>query len=271
VSPRSIPLGAPQLIQQGSGPRRRARSPLERAHADHRRNTAPSAADPRQTRGRPRLTLFVWTLDRTPRIAPEAPERADAAFERAHEDPADEVRRQTHRFQTLRSADARFTPDVPDRAGEPERGTGPRHGPWAARTLPSSAHTLILPKYRTKRPARARCSRSRRTPQITPDARDRTGRRQTLRTPQTPRITAPAADRAGGPGSRQRRQTAPDPPVPGHAGRSSSCRTIRTHDAARATTLYSVSRSTGSRPAATISRAISLVVIDSGVRAPAMW
>ena len=43
------------------------------------------------------------------------------------------------------------------------------------------------------------------------------------------------------------------------------------YDAACATTLYSVSRWTGSRPAAAISRAISLVVIDSGVRAPAMW
>jgi len=43
------------------------------------------------------------------------------------------------------------------------------------------------------------------------------------------------------------------------------------YDAARATVRYSVSRSMGSRPAALISRAISRGVIDSGVRAPAMW
>jgi hypothetical protein len=35
--------------------------------------------------------------------------------------------------------------------------------------------------------------------------------------------------------------------------------------------LYSVSRSTGDRPAARITAWISRVVIISGVRAPAMW
>jgi hypothetical protein len=46
---------------------------------------------------------------------------------------------------------------------------------------------------------------------------------------------------------------------------------LPTADPASATRLYKVSRSTGVRPATAISRRISAVVNDSGVREPAMW